>query len=223
MKTKSRSINQIIEDQFKKWNAQTFTEKESQLRPVITISREPGSGGEIIATKLSEALGFDLFHQKVIHEMSQAAKTSAALFETLDEKGLNTLENWISSLVNDRHLWPDAYLQHLMKLVGTIGKHGRAVIVGRGANFILPSKGLLRIRVIAPLEDRIRHVAEYFKVPEKKAKLRILQTESDRRAFIRKYFHADISDPHQYDLIVNTGSYSLDAAVKIIQTTLPLL
>ena len=140
-----------------------------------------------------------------------------------DEKGLNTLENWISSLVNDRHLWPDAYMQHLMKLVGTIGKHGRAVIVGRGANFILPSKGLLRIRVIAPLEDRIRHVAEYFKVPEKKAKLRILQTESDRRAFIRKYFHADISDPHQYDLIVNTGSYSLDAAVKIIQTTLPLL
>jgi cytidylate kinase len=217
MKTKSRTTQQIIEDQFKKWKAQKYEDKEPGLKRVICISREPGSGGEIIAKILSENLDFDLFHREVMHEMAESANVSATLFETLDERGLNTLENWISSLVDDRHLWPDKYLQHLMKVVGTIGRHGKAVIVGRGANFILPPEGLFRVRVIAPMPDRIRNVAEYFKVPEKEAKLRIIQTESDRRAFIRKYFHADISDPHHYDMIVNTGTFPLDAAADIIR------
>jgi cytidylate kinase len=216
MKTKSRSIQQIIEDQFKKWSLQAFEEKEKGPLPVVTISREPGSGGEIIAKTLAEKLDFDLFHQEVIHEMAQSANVSRTLFETLDEKGLNTLENWISSLVDDRHLWPDQYLQHLMKVVGAIGKHGRAVIVGRGANFLLPPKGLFRVRVIAPMEERIRHVVEHFKVTREQAKRRIVQTESDRRAFIRKYFHVDIADPQYYDLIVNTGTFTLDKATTTI-------
>mgnify|MGYP001818074823 CR=1 FL=1 len=220
MKTKTRSVQQIIEDQFKKWKAQKFEEKAKGPMPVVTISREPGSGGEIIAGKLSDKLSFDLFHQEVIHEMAQAANVSTTLFETLDEKGLNTLENWISSLVDDRHLWPDQYLQHLMKVVGAIGKHGRAVIVGRGANFILPPKGLFRVRVIAPMESRIRHVVEYFNVTKEQAKRRIIQTESDRRAFIRKYFHANIADPQHYDMIVNTETFTLDAATDSIVTAM---
>ena len=222
MKTKSRSIQQIIEDQFKKWKAQTFEEKEKSPLPVVTISREPGSGGEIIAKKLSEKLGFDLFHQEMIHEMAQAANVSKTLFETLDEKGLNTLENWISSLVDDRHLWPDQYLQHLMKVVGTIGRHGRAVIVGRGANFILPPKGLFRVRVIAPMEDRVLHVIEYFKVTKEEARRRVVQTESDRRAFIRKYFHVDIADPQHYDIILNTGTFTLNQAADAIANAMNL-
>ena len=70
--------------------------------------------------------------------MAESAHVSVQLLETLDEKGATMLEEWISSLVDSRHLWPDQYLQHLMKIIGTIGKHGRAVVVGRGANFVLP-------------------------------------------------------------------------------------
>lgn len=219
MKTSSRSMQRIIEDQFKKWKADTYSEKgRTEPHPVITISREPGSGGGVVAEKLSEKINFDLFHQRVIHEMSKSAKTSSRLLATLDEKGLNTLENWISSMVDDQHLWPDQYLQHLMKVVGAISRHGKAIIVGRGANFITPPKGRFRVRVIAPLEARISHVAKNFSVSYDVAKRRILQTESDRRAFIRKYFHADISDPQNYDMVLNTGTLTLDDTIDIIKT-----
>ena len=73
-------------------------------------------------------------YYEFIHDMAESARVSVRLLETLDEKGVSVLEEWISSLVDKRHLWPDRYLQHLMKIIGTIGKHGRAVIVGRGAN-----------------------------------------------------------------------------------------
>ena len=217
MRTKSRSIQQIIEEQVQRWQLMR-TEKFEEVPgiPIITISREPGSGGRIVAKRLAEKLQLDLFHHEILHAMAKSADVSAQLLETLDEKGLSVLEDWISSLVNDRHLWPDQYLQHLMKVIGTIGKHGRAVIVGRGANFILPADNRLRVRVVAPQKERIQHVAQDFNIPEDEAKRRVIRTESDRRAFIRKYFNADISDPINYDIVINTGTLSVDSAVNLI-------
>jgi cytidylate kinase len=221
MKTASRSIQKIIEDQFKKWRADRPKIGHEPLnKPVLTVSREPGSGGSIVAKKVAEDLGLDLFHQEIVHEMANSAKVSEKMFETLDEKRLNTLENWISSLVDARHLWPDKYLEHLMRIIGIIGHHGCAVIVGRGANFILPPESRLRVRVIAPLENRVKHVSDTFSVPATEAKRRIIRTESERKAFVRNYFNADISAPENYDMVVNTGTMSIEKAAETIATAL---
>jgi cytidylate kinase len=107
-----------------------------------------------------------------------------------------------------------------MNAIGTIGKHGRAVIVGRGANFILPPEGIFRVRILAPLEMRVQNVARDFGVPVEEAKRRVLRTESARRAFVRKYFHADIADPVNYDLMINTGALSIEAAEKTVMGAL---
>lgn len=216
MKTSARSIERIIEEQVQRWQIATSPKPEEEAAPpLVTLSREPGSGGRVVARKLSEKLGYDLFHQEVIHEMAKSAQVSERVLTTLDERGLNTLENWISSLVDDHHLWPDKYLQHLMKVVGTIGRHGKAVLVGRGANFILPAEKRFRVRIIAPRAFRIKNVANAFSVSAEMAKKRIIQTESDRKSFIRKYFHADIADPLNYDMILNTETFDLDSALKM--------
>ena len=221
MKAKTRSIEQMIEAQMTKWRLTTTEIAEgTALRPVVTISREPGSGGKLVAARIAEKMTLDLFHQEVIHAMAQSADISAQFVQTLDEKGLTVLENWISSLVDDRHLWPDQYMRHLMKVIGTIGKHGGAVVVGRGANFILAPENRFRVRVVAPLEKRIENVSREFGVPALVAKRRIVRTESDRRAFIRKYFHADIADPINYDLVINTGGMGIDAAAETVEAAL---
>jgi len=219
---RSRSIEQIIEEQIQRWKLMQIDKPvEKPGISIITISREPGSDGSIIATQLAGKLEIDLFHQKVLHEMAKSADVNTQLLETLDEKGLTILEDWISSLVLDRHLWPDQYLKQLMKVIGTIGKHGRAVIVGRGANFILPPENCFRIRVISPQQVRIQNVADSFNIPENEAKRRVIRTESDRRAFIRKYFHAEIADPVNYDMVINTGTMGVDDAVRAIAALIP--
>jgi len=221
MKTKTRSVHQIIEEQAKKWQIlKTKEKKEAAVFPVITISREPGSGGRIVATTLAEKLGLDLFHQEIINEMAESAQVSSRILETLDEKGLSVLDEWITSLVNNRHLWPDQYLRHLMKVIGTIGKHGSAVIVGRGANFVLPPEERIRVRIIAPLDVRVENVSSNFEVSAEDAKRHIIRTESERRAFIRKYFNADITDPINYDLVLNTGTLSIEAVADTIKSAL---
>jgi cytidylate kinase len=221
MKTRTRSIHQIIEEQVQKWQILDKQEKkEAEEISVVTISREPGSGGNIVAKSLSEKLGFDLFYQEVIHEMAESARVSVRLLETLDEKGVSVLEDWISSLVDKRHLWPDRYLQHLMKVIGTIGKHGRAIIVGRGANFVLPPDKSLSVRIVAPLEIRIKNVTRDFGIDTQEARRRVIRTDSDRRAFVRKYFNADIGAPLNYDLVINIGILSIEGAVDAIKGAL---
>ena len=217
MKTKSRSIELIIEEQIQRWQLMKSKKvKEKQGVSTITISREPGSGGRVVAKKLAAKLDFKVFHQEVLLEIAKRADVSDKLLATLDEKGLTVLEDCISALVYDRHLWPDEYLKHLMKVIGAIGEHGRAIIVGRGANFVVPPQNRLRLRIVAPQNVRIANVARVFDVTTEDARRRIIRTESDRRAFIRKYFNADITDPNNYDIVINTGALEIDKAVEAV-------
>jgi len=214
-------MERLIEEQMHRWQLMhTERRQEKEVLPIITISREPGSGGRIVAQILAAKLKMEVFHQEVLHEMAKRGEVSRQMLATMDERGLSTLEDWISSLVYNRHMWPDEYLRHLMNVIGTIGKHGRAVVVGRGANFILPPEQRFRVRITAPRKFRIRKVAQEFNFSEEDAKRRVIKTESDRKAFIRKYFNADIADPDNYDLTINTENLSVDHAAQVVAAAL---
>ena len=103
-----------------------------------------------------------------------------------------------------------------MKVVCTIAEHGRAVIVGRGANFILPPEKRFSVRMVAPLDVRILNIARRFGVSAEEAKRRVIRRESRRSAFIRQSFNADISDPIYYDLTISTGNLSIESAVEAV-------
>jgi len=149
--------------------------------------------------------------------MAKDANISVRFMETLDERGLTTLDNWVASLVDERYLWPDQYMQHLMKVIGTIGRHGKSVIVGRGANFILPVETRISVRIIAPFEVRRRNVAREFNLSDKDAERRITLSESRRRSFIRKYFNTSIADIYHYDMFINTEKLEIEDAVVAIE------
>ena len=211
-----KAIHQLIEEQVRRWEILRKEKRSAKTLPVVTLSREPGSGGKLVARTVADRLGLDLFHQELINAMAESAETTSNVIRTLDERGLSMIEDWVSAAISERHLWPDEVARVLMQVIGTIGRHGKAIVVGRGANFILPPENRFRVRIIAPLEQRINHVAETYAVPKKEAKRRVLHTESDRRAFVRKYFHSDIGDPANYDMVLNTGTLSIETAAAAI-------
>lgn len=216
-----RTVEKIVEEQVHRWNLLRREAAEPPQTLVVTVSRQPGSGGRLVAQAIASKLGLDLFHQEVLHEMAKSARMSERMVQTLDERALSVLEDTITSLVQRRHLWPDEYLRHLLRVIGTIGRHGRAVVVGRGANFILPAEGRFRLRVVADRAFRARQVAEQFTVTEEEALRRIDQTDANRRAFVRKYFHADIADPLNYDMVINTGVLTIEQAADAVCAVVP--
>ncbi len=218
MEKKKVTIEKFVKDQIKKWE-RLYPEKDKigEARiPVITISKEPGAGGNILAQKIAERLDLDLFNREIIKEIAESAKISASVIETLEKERLSGIEDFISSLVNKHYLYPGLYLEHLMKVVCTIAEHGRAIIVGRGANFILPPEKRLSVRMIAPLDVRIQNIARRFDVSVDEAKRRVIRRESRRKAFVRQSFNADISNPIHYDLTINTGNMGMVSAVEAV-------
>ena len=218
MKKKKLTIEKFVKDQIKKWE-RIYPEKdkiEEARIPVITVSKEPGAGGNLLAQKIAERLDLDLFNRDIIKEIAESAKISATVIETLEKERLSGIEDFISSLVNKHYLYPGLYLEHLMKVVCTIAEHGRAVIVGRGANFILPPEKRLSVRIVAPLEVRIQNIADRFGASADEAKRRVIRRESRRKAFIRQSFNADISNPIHYDLTINFGNLSMVSAVEAV-------
>jgi cytidylate kinase len=185
--------------------------------PVITISRESGTGGTAIARKLSETLGMDFISSQIVQKVARSAQMSEKVVASLDEKDVTLREDWLKHLFVSQHLWPDRYLRHLTKVMNIVGLHGNAIILGRGANFILPPEETFRIRLIAPLEARIVMVMADRNSSRKAAEKYVFRTDLNRKAFIQKYFGADIADPAHFDIVVDTSRLGIGGTVETIK------
>ena len=219
MKVQTRSLNSMVEEQLTKWKSATMERKAVKAKPcpVITISREPGTGGSEIARRLALALKMDLVGAQIIQKIAESADISAKVIESLDEKELTRRDHWLSSLIEARHLWEDDYLYHLTKVIGTFGRQGNVIIVGRGAQYILPPEDTFRLRFIAPIEIKIQNVMRDFGSSSIDAEKYVIKTDSDRHAYLRKYFNADVTDPSHYDMVLNTGKLGIDGSVEAIK------
>lgn len=184
--------------------------------PIITVSREAGAGGSDIARRLAKALEMDLIGGQIIQHVADSAKMSRKVIESLDEREVTFRETLLSSLFGENRPWPGEYLHHLTRVIGTIGIFGNVIIVGRGANYVLPKEKIFRVRVIAPMELRIKYFMEDRGYTKAEAEQYIVKRDGNRKAFARKYFNVDIANPTDYDLIINTEKISMAAATESI-------
>ncbi|THB73146.1 MAG: cytidylate kinase-like family protein [Desulfobacteraceae bacterium] len=214
----NRPVHKIIDEQIKRWEmGKLETAAEVEQINLVTISRESGSRGQEVAEKLAKDTGFDLFHHEILEAMIEASKDSKVLLQTLDERGMNIVDDLVAALVHEHHLWPDEYSKILLRVLSTIGNHGNAIILGRGASFALQKLGALKVRIVAPSSKRREYIQKSRDMSYEDAEKFMYSTDANRSAFVRRYFHSDTTDPANYDLILNTGTLSVDKAVQIIQ------
>jgi cytidylate kinase len=222
MDTTYLSVKKFISEQYDISKKQMSADKlkQSASIPVITVCMEPGSGGHLIASELAERLNFQLFDKNLLITMANTAAVESRSLETIEEQRPSGIQDFITALVDKDYVYTGDYVSFLKQEVEIIGIIGRGVIVGRGANFILPPKDKFSIRVIAPLDIRIRNVSFRNGVSLAEAKKRIKNREQRRKTFIRETFHEDIADTMHYDLIINTARMDLDTAVGSVIGTI---
>jgi cytidylate kinase len=220
-RTTNRPLDHIVGEQIAKWQRQKIEQKKKtdshRPSPCITISRDPGSGGTEAARRLAKDLEMDLIGSKIIQQVAERADMSEEVIASLDEKEVRLRDSWLDSLFRTSHIWPDEYLRYLTRVIGTIGKQGNTIIIGRGSQFILPPEETFRVRLIAPREIRIRNVMQDSNTDLETSERYIYRTEADRNAFHCKHFSADWTNPIHYDLIVNTGYMGIDGAVAAVK------
>jgi cytidylate kinase len=204
----------IVQAQLEKWQRDGAPQNEF----VITISRQAGAGGSEIARILAQKTKMDLMAGQIIQRVAESSKASTKVIESLDEKSVTAMESWIKSIFSSGRPSPGEYLGHLSRVMATIGKHGNAIIVGRGANYILPPETTFRVKIIAPMEYRIESMMRIHELSREDAKKYIEKRDADRIAFVRTYFETDWLEvnPTNFDLIINTEKVGIEGAVDAI-------
>lgn len=198
----------------------------------VTISREYGSGGGEIATRLAQKLGWQLIDHEIVVAVARDLGVSVAEVEARDERA----EGVVSRLLSNMQMFepsllvavpmpikqePQAYALSLHKVIKAAANTGQAVIVGRAGQVILADRpDVLHVRVVAPLDLRIKYVMQREGMTQEQAKSRIQLKDRDRMRFLQNEYQQHADDAHLYDLVINTRVLDLDSAVDLIAQAL---
>ncbi len=219
----SQDIRRLVDQQIIKWHqmraAQARAEKQAEkvgAQPIIALSREKGSLGRDVAVRVAKKLDFDLFDREIVEEIADNANVRAALVESVDNRVQDSIENWIGQQIGRSYFAHSDYLRHLSQVLLTIGRHGRAVILGRGAQFIANPEWTLRVRTIAPQALRIERIAARHGTSLQEARATTLRVDAERRAFAKRHFDTELGVAGHYDLILNTASLPPELCADLV-------
>jgi cytidylate kinase len=171
----------------------------------ITVSRESGARGRTVATEIGRQLGWPVHDREIMEKTAEQLRRPYSHVEGVDERPVGWLEECLSGLLTRDRVPTGTYLKHLVGVIRGLGLIGHCVLVGRGANCVLPPATTVRVRLVAPLPERVKVMAARQNVGEKEAARLVSKTDFERGQFVRANFHVDPAAPERYDVILNTA------------------
>lgn len=183
---------------------------------IVTVSREFGAGGSRIAGRVAAELGFQLWDQELIAHLARRAETDPSVLREIDERECDFIDDVITSSLRGARMSGSKYRALLARTVVELSDRGGAVVVGRGANFLVEPEHAFRVRVVCPLKERIDRYARLGRVDWERAERFVRSKDRERERFVRQLCGECASDPTHYDLVVNTYDLSEEASAKLV-------
>ncbi|HQU45569.1 MAG TPA: cytidylate kinase-like family protein [Pirellulales bacterium] len=198
------------------WRRPAALSKSVTPAYTITISRESGAGGAAVARELGRLLEWPVYDRELLEHIAKQAGLRSELLESLDEKRTHWLTEILESFGRTSPMSGASYARHLAETILALASHGHCVIVGRGSTAIVPPRSSLRVRLVAPLDDRTERICKRLGVSKVAASEHVRFNDAHREGFVNDYFHHNVGDPHDYDLIINTSRFSVEESARLI-------
>lgn len=182
---------------------------------IVTISRGSYSHGREVAEKVARKLGYECIAREVLLEASEQ-------YNVPETKLLEAIQNAPSIL--DRFLYgKERYIAYIQAALLRHFRKDNVVYHGMAGHFFVRGiPHVLKVRIIADLEERIRIVMQREKIDRKDAIRYIEQLDEERRKWSKYLYGIDTWDPSLYDLVLHIRKLTVDDAVEIICHTLKM-
>ncbi|HMK36339.1 MAG TPA: cytidylate kinase-like family protein [Desulfomonilaceae bacterium] len=179
---------------------------------IITISRGSYSKGKEVAERVAKRLGYSCISRDILVETSEH-------FNIPEMKLVRALHDAPSIL--DRFTYgKERYLAYIESTLFEYARKDNVVYHGLAGHFILGGvKHLLRIRILANIEDRVALEVEREKISSDEALHLLKKDDHERRQWSLKLFGLDTWDPSLYDLVIHIHKITVADAVDIICQT----
>jgi len=217
----SAGISALVEKQMRNWGLANEQQKRGaksigtteDLKFYLAISRECGCDGEQIADAIAKRTGFQKFDQEILNYMVKREDVRRKLYETIDDRTMTWIEKIVSSLVPGPGVDQMEYFNRLSHALLAICHNTHAIIIGRGANFILPRERGLAVRMVAPQNYRLERYAKRYGIDLKTAMREMERIDYGRGQFIETHFGRFAFDPRRYDLVINVSQFTEEQIV----------
>ena len=200
--------------------------------PFVTISRQAGAGGHLLAyVILTEFLkykepgnvfdGWHVFDKDLCELVSRDPLLQNDIEGLVAKKYRSEFNRFMESLFtgrSDEH----GLERTTFKVLRMLALIGKVILVGRGGSLVtadLPQG--VHIRLVAPEAHRVVWMMKRFKMHKEDALAAVHKQDAGRKKLIKMFFQRDIDDPLIYDMVWNTGKVSLDiitrAAIDLVR------
>jgi cytidylate kinase len=182
----------------------------------ITVEREYGSGGALIARRLAEHLDWKLWDEELTAEIARIAKVDHKAARLCDERmdpliyrlfrvfARGSYERALPLEGVSSRFDADQMVAMLQEVIEDVASRGNCVIVGRGAPYILRNHSdAFHVFIYAPRDEKIRRIKTLGKTEKEAAQL-VAEVDAERASFIRHYFGAEWPCRALYNAMINS-------------------
>jgi cytidylate kinase len=198
----------------------------------VTISREAGSGAMGFGTQLAARLNgaeppenpWQCLDRELVKRIAADHHISADLIDSLDRSSHTWISEFFSGLSHSDNAPSElAVFKRCVETVRALARAGHVILVGLGGALItrdMPAG--VHVRLVAPLDWRVQHLAKTDHLSPADARQRVLLLDSDRAAFFRKFWPGIAVTPERFHLTLNAGmlteSQMVEAVVSVIRS-----
>jgi len=189
----------------------------------ITISRDIGALGDIAAAELAKHLQWQVYDKEIVDHIANDSHVRQNLVRQMDEKAQNLIHDTVDRLLRmfeGSAFGNEEYHVALLRSLATLAARGGLIILGHGGAFALQGQPGLHLRMTASLALRVERLSKRWRLSLEETRRRVLQTDADRREFIRYHFKSDTDDARFFNVVFNTDLVTVD---QIVTATLGLL
>jgi len=198
---------------------------DTALRRAVTISRQAGCGAALVAEALANYLqkhlprqGVDwtVFDRNLMEKVLEDHCLPTNLARVLAEDRVSEFEDVLAEMFDTRPQTRTTIKQTAETML-QLASCGNVILIGRAGNIVTASlPHVLHVRLVAPLEDRIERICYADHKSPAAARKFCLEEEAARTRYVRTYFKADINDPLQYHMVINTSRMGCENAGRLI-------
>lgn len=184
---------------------------------IITIGREYGSGGRLVAQQLAERLDIPFYDKELIQKVAKKTGLSENYIRTAEQqRPTNSFIYDLYCAVQTPSI-PEQVFIAQAKVIKEAAEHGSCVIVGRCADYVLRDReDCLRVFVYAPIAERVRRAREVYGVDEANVEAYVIRQDKSRASYYNYFSTGRWGDRSSYDLCVNTR-IGIENAVSVIE------
>jgi len=202
-------------------------------RTVICVSHATGAGGRDFGRVLADQLGFRLVDEEVVIRAAESQHVGIEELTSVERRRSRLSRILLDMAAGQPEMYsaygalyasggeppsdPKSLRALIRQSIIELADEGKVVIVSHAASYALTGRDdVLRVLVTAPVETRVRRLAQAEGLEQKPAAKSIADNDAGRADYLKRFYGIGTESPTDYDLVVNTDRISAEKFAELL-------